>query len=348
MDTLLKHLLNVTGHRDHQMLEISILLAIQQIADAVDARMLRILFSHGQMMVVPHAWIIDGKVGIMNDTYESERNEAPLSSFPVLEECVNNASRYLKETMPDNTCKLWFPIMEDGKVTICFEIHRKLPFSRRLLDRIEGLLGVYGNFSGLLDYSERDSLTGLLNRKTFEKHFKKRRFTNTPQSDLAREQQDRRRDPGNERRWLAVVDIDHFKSVNDVFGHSYGDEVLILIAHLMKSSFRSIDRIFRFGGEEFAILIYSSTLESVSAIVERFRSAVENHRFSQVGKITVSIGFTGFLPDQSPVVVLGHADQALYYAKEHGRNMVCHYDDLVERGLLVSDDQLEVASVEFF
>ena len=62
------------------------------------------------------------------------------------------------------------------------------------------------------------------------------------------------------QNWLAVVDIDHFKQVNDRFGHLYGDEVLILVANILRSSFRSHDRIFRFGGEELGVLLRTSTL----------------------------------------------------------------------------------------
>jgi diguanylate cyclase (GGDEF)-like protein len=147
-------------------------------------------------------------------------------------------------------------------------------------------------------------------------------------------QAERRHHNGEEKQWLAVVDVDHFKGVNDRFGHLYGDEVLILIANLLQSSFRAQDRVFRFGGEEFVVLLRSTNLENARRIIERFRADVESHDFPQVGKVTVSIGFTSVSAADSPVVTLGHADQALYYAKAHGRNRVCHYEELVAGGLL--------------
>ena len=146
------------------------------------------------------------------------------------------------------------------------------------------------------------------------------------------------------QQWLAVVDIDHFKQVNDRFGHLYGDEVLILIANILRSSFRSHDRIFRFGGEEFVVLLRSTTLSTAHKVFNRFRLAVQEYHFPQVGQVTVSLGFVSTTRG-SPVEILGQADQALYYAKEHGRNQVCFYDDLVASWHLatkVANDDVEL------
>ena len=146
------------------------------------------------------------------------------------------------------------------------------------------------------------------------------------------------------QNWLAVVDIDHFKQVNDRFGHLYGDEVLILVANILRSSFRSHDRIFRFGGEEFVVLLRNTTLSKAHKVFNRFREAVQEYHFPQVGNVTVSLGFVG-TSRGSPVEILGQADQALYYAKEHGRNQVCFYEDLVATGALatkVANDDVEL------
>jgi diguanylate cyclase (GGDEF)-like protein len=131
-----------------------------------------------------------------------------------------------------------------------------------------------------------------------------------------------------------VGDVHHFKAVNDRFGHLYGDEVLILIANLLQSSFRSQDRVFRFGGEEFVVLLRSTNLENAQRIIDRFRINVASHVFPQVGTVTVSVGFVSISAYESPVMILGHADQALYFAKSNGRNQACHYDQLVSGGQL--------------
>jgi diguanylate cyclase (GGDEF)-like protein len=354
MDAILKHLLHVTGHRDRQLLEKSILSAICQMAGVQYARILLIAESNGRTVVRPEAWIENGKINLASLAGDKEQDEEPISNYPTLLTCIENIRIYDVENLA-NGFRVWFPLWIDGKVVTCFEIHKKNPMSRKTNELIQGMLGVYGNFVSLLDYSERDSLTGLLNRKTFENHFSKVHIQSEAElselsklSDLSYPHQDRRHETGIKKQWLAVVDIDHFKHVNDTLGHLYGDEVLILIGQLMTASFRSQDRIFRFGGEEFVIMIYATTLENVCMIVERFRAMVEGHLFPQVGHITVSVGFTSFEPEESPVVTLGHADEALYYAKAHGRNMVCYYDELVMQGLLPDSSRIENAAIEYF
>ena len=121
--------------------------------------------------------------------------------------------------------------------------------------------------------------------------------------------------------------------------------MLILVANILRSSFRSHDRIFRFGGEEFVVLLRSTSLSMAHKVFNRFRKNVEDYYFPQVGQVTVSVGFVS--PENgSPVEVLGRADQALYFAKENGRNQVRYYDDLVAAGLLqtkqVSNDDVEL------
>jgi diguanylate cyclase (GGDEF)-like protein len=93
------------------------------------------------------------------------------------------------------------------------------------------------------------------------------------------------------------------------------------------------------------VLLRSTTIDDALAIFERFRANIEEHEFPQIGTVTVSIGFAG-VSNQTPVVILGHADQALYYAKANGRNRVCHYDQLVKSGQLLFEKSNE--SVEFF
>ena len=234
------------------------------------------------------------------------------------------------------------------KATTCLEISQSRPFSAHRLDVITGIFNVYQNYQSLLDYNERDALTGLYNRKTFDEQFSRHasyrppatQLTELPQADCHEDVAD-----GPRQQWLAVVDIDHFKQVNDRFGHLYGDEVLILLANILRSSFRTHDRIFRFGGEEFVVLLRSTSLDVAHKVFNRFRLAVQEYPFPQVGQVTVSIGFVGTALGL-PVEILGKADQALYYAKEHGRNQVCFYDDLIASGDLVT--QVAHDDVELF
>jgi diguanylate cyclase (GGDEF)-like protein len=140
--------------------------------------------------------------------------------------------------------------------------------------------------------------------------------------------------PGSSR-FLAIADIDHFKQVNDRFGHLYGDEILIHFAGLMRDTFRAGDLLYRFGGEEFVIVFETAAAADGAAALERFRAAVERYDFPRVGKITTSVGFTAVRGAAVPVTTLvDRADKAVYQAKHSGRNRVCDYETLEAEGVL--------------
>ncbi|OGB25894.1 MAG: diguanylate cyclase [Burkholderiales bacterium RIFCSPLOWO2_02_FULL_57_36] len=344
MDALLKHLVEITCHRDHALLDASVISALHELAGASQARVLELFKVRDDLLMRPRAWIEDGKVASIEDG-AAEHPGMPLSNFPALVQCIAQRGASAEETTADGNHILWLPIWSNDKVGTCLEIVSPAPYSRQALPVIEGILSVYRNYQSLIDYSERDSLTGLYNRKTFDDQFSRIVSVAVPHECIDSENE-RRQDADIEAQWLAVVDIDHFKLVNDTFGHLYGDEVLILIANLLRSSFRAQDRIFRFGGEEFVVLLRATTLESAVNIFERFRSNVEEYEFPQVGRVTVSLGFVSINPSETPVVILGHADQALYHAKTNGRNQICHYDELVRTGVLRSEISNNMA--EFF
>lgn len=203
------------------------------------------------------------------------------------------------------------------------------------------LLEFYTNFLSLIEDNERDALTGLLNRKTFDGRISK--ILTTLQT-----QHQRAADNSSKIDFcLATLDIDHFKHVNDTFGHIYGDEVLLLFANLIKKTFRDDDLLFRFGGEEFVVLLANTDTTLAHLALERFRSAVESYTFPQVGQITVSIGVAVVSPDEMPRITIDRADQALYFAKQNGRNQVRVYEELVEQGLLKEQD-IKTGDIELF
>jgi len=198
---------------------------------------------------------------------------------------------------------------------------------------ISSFLKVYQNHVNLINDAECDTLTGLFNRKTFEERIARvlamqRAARENPLYGAS----DRRVMRAGEHHWLAVVDIDHFKAVNDRFGHLHGDEVLILLSRLMTRGFRMEDRLFRFGGEEFVIVLSPCSSAGAALVLERFRTAIANHAFPQVGSVTISIGYTRIRIDDLPSIVVGRADQALYHAKRNGRNQVRNYEQLAASG----------------
>ncbi len=333
MDSLLRHMVDMTGHRDHTMLDISVISAVQELAGALQTRVLNITTVCGQRFVRSRACIRAGGIACPEEQHDGGSPGEPLSAFPELAHCLEHHDSRAEGLGSDGLRHLWLPIWFGDKADTCLEIVHAQGFTAESIYTISGIVGVYRNFHNLLDYSERDSLTGLLNRKTFDDQLA-RMLHSGDTEPLVPGQLERRQHGAEEKQWLAVVDVDHFKMVNDRFGHLYGDEVLILVANLLQSSFRSQDRVFRFGGEEFVVLLRSTTLENARKIIDRFRTNVEAHVFPQVGRVTVSVGFTSISATDSPVVTLGHADQALYFAKANGRNRACHYEELVANGLL--------------
>ena len=215
--------------------------------------------------------------------------------------------------------------------------------------QIVTLARIYGNQLRLLDYSELDTLTRLLNRKTFDETFD-RLLTVSTVDDQDDDGFDERRDHLNEDTpaWLCVIDIDHFKRVNDTFGHLFGDEVLLRMGELMRKTFRGGDRLFRFGGEEFVVILNAADQSLAAASFNRFRMSVEAHEFPQVGTVTCSIGFTQVSEMDVPTDVVCRADRALYYAKEHGRNQVHCYEQLVAEGEIKKAGAAEAAVEEEF
>jgi diguanylate cyclase len=157
----------------------------------------------------------------------------------------------------------------------------------------------------------RDTLTGLPNRLAYQERL---------ETEMARWK--RYRSPLT----LVVWDIDHFKSINDTFGHKAGDKVLALIAKQLSGNCRESDFICRFGGEEFVMLLPDTATEPALKLANQLRAIVEETGFNASGtaiSITVSCGITEFMENDSPETVFDRADQALYQAKQQGRNQCC-------------------------
>lgn len=209
------------------------------------------------------------------------------------------------------------------------------------------VLDVLRNHFALLEENQRDKLTGLLNRKTFDDSISRllRLIAESAEHSPVDERRQVMR-KGAERYWLAVADIDHFKRINDTLGHLYGDEVLLLLAQVMKRSFRHYDLLFRFGGEEFVIVIAAPDRASAQIAFEKFRHNIETFEFPQVGQVTISLGATQIEQRFIPSVLVGRADQALYHAKRNGRNCLYFFEQLAESGEVIATPQQ--GTVELF
>jgi diguanylate cyclase (GGDEF)-like protein len=240
-----------------------------------------------------------------------------------------------------------FPIQSASGMLGLLVVESAAALPERLIDLVRGVLRIVRNHLAVLDYGEQDTLTGLLNRKRFDGHFDKLRQRISGAAANAAE-------PGpasgdlqlQEPSWLALVDIDHFKRINDGYGHLFGDEVLLLISQLMRRAFRGADQLFRFGGEEFIVILEHASSEGALLALERLRTSIEKYPFPQIGHVTVSLGYTQIKPQDVPTVCLARADAALYYAKGHGRNNVRNCEQLLLSGELSSD--LKCGTVDLF
>lgn len=156
----------------------------------------------------------------------------------------------------------------------------------------------------------RDDLTQLFNRRYLMELLGR-------QQDLA--------DRGHYRFCVCLIDLDHFKRINDHYGHLGGDTVLIEFSRLLSRNMRSIDYLARFGGEEFVLVLVDTNLNGAVEVAERVRSLVKELRFPGLDPnlvITASIGVTAYMPGERIDDVLARADEALYEAKTRGRDQI--------------------------
>lgn len=126
----------------------------------------------------------------------------------------------------------------------------------------------------------------------------------------------------NQGLCIVFFDIDHFKKINDTYGHNIGDEVLKGLTSLVSSTIRSTDIFARWGGEEFLVLIESTTIEQATSMADKLRKIIMEHEFPEVKKVTCSFGVTAYHHDDTGEIFISRADAALYRAKESGRNRV--------------------------
>lgn len=152
-----------------------------------------------------------------------------------------------------------------------------------------------------------DHLTGLENRQSMDQIWEREILRAERYGDLFS---------------VLLIDIDHFKSVNDNYGHLVGDELLFQFAQLLRQECRDTDHVGRWGGEEFIVLIPNTNLSSAVLMAEKIRETIESFSFTTVGDVTVSIGVACYRSGMSEDELFSLADKALYRAKNSGRNRV--------------------------
>jgi diguanylate cyclase (GGDEF)-like protein len=332
-NTLLDHVSTITLHRDTALLDRSVITSLIELLKLEEARLVDIYRLDNELFFTTSAWSESGRIFGQNDL-PPDADALPLATYQGGREAI--ASRTTCERCDAGRYRYWIPVFTDDIPVACFELTSITALDSHRVDLATGIIGLYRNYRALLEDSQQDTLTGLSNRKTFDRslaHFLNSASKGSEDAGYGDEKRRPAADTSS-THWLAVIDIDHFKRVNDQFGHLFGDEVLILLANRMRGCFRQNDKLFRFGGEEFVVLLQHVDAAGAKATLERFRAKIAAENFPQVGKVTVSIGFAPAREADTPSALLGSADEALYFAKSNGRNQVCSYDELVASGLL--------------
>ncbi|MHB1333562.1 MAG: GGDEF domain-containing protein [Sulfuriferula sp.] len=320
---LLESVVRLTSLRDQHSLEICLIKTLQELIPTSQIMLFAISGESDRHML---------KLLVEVDPNRSREAEAGIlipncvEDDPDLLQCFTTGEQ-LVATEEGAAVRVIHPLMGANGV-VGFLIVRHDSYIEKDQAVAASFLNIYQNYLQLINDNEHDTLTGLLNRKTFDERI----F-----SVMSARSSGRRVSDVKETQYcLAILDIDHFKKVNDQFGHLYGDEVLLLFAQIMTRTFRDDDQLFRYGGEEFVVVLKDVDLTIGLTVLERFRKAVESYRFPQVGAITASVGAVTIGEQDLPTTVIGQADQALYYAKENGRNQVCAYEQLLQAGKLTS------------
>lgn len=259
-----------------------------------------------------------------------------LEGKPLLRQCIDQQE--VTEGLMDGHKKRAYPVIEAGQV-IGLVICEAAPGADCSCVALETLVKVYANQHGLLDHHQRDGLTGLFNRAALDRWLNKALAT--------AEAPGRRALDESGIGCLAIIDIDHFKRINDSLGHLHGDEVLLGLADLMRESFRINDFLFRYGGEEFVAILADTSLDAAMHVLERFRDRVAAHAFAEIEQVTLTIGVVEIETRAQPATLIDQADKALYYGKHHGRNQVNAYARLREAQKL-REEAGEQRTIELF
>jgi diguanylate cyclase (GGDEF)-like protein len=315
LKSVLENIISLTSERDSNAIE----LALAQTLFKLAAPERMTLYRASSIDNIKYTNTLIGK--------QQENENIPTEILEALKECLESCkTTYTQRQEKELTL---FPLLNAKKQPIAVILIEALQDSQDHALMLM-ILKIYHNFVALMNENERDTLTGLLNRKTFDLKI------NTIISSL--HDSLHRRKGEQTQSYLAIFDIDHFKRVNDTYGHLMGDEVLLLFSRILEKTFRDQDLLFRFGGEEFVGVFQCPSDEAMYSVLNRFRDNIEKYNFPQVGIVTVSSGFTKIVTSDLSSSIIDRADTSLYHAKNNGRNQVCQHEQLISAGILAHSE----------
>lgn len=357
MTTLIEHILKLTDHRERDLLEMTLSKALIDLLPVQRIVVARVIREEGEKR-----WFELMRLDARGGGKVADKLRIDFANLPRLEDakdrlnCLQSQTEleiaWAGEAGPRIT---YFPLFADSRKDDegVIEVHSEAPLTREARQTIDQLRRIYRNMYRLLEYSDRDALTGLLNRKSLDDAFYSAVLEAldgvTGENKLAAVVADptaerRHRVPAN--YWLGSAVVDNFGLLNDKHGHLIAEEVLLLVARIMNNTFRTYDQIYRFGGEHFGVLMHCPLEDVVLSAFDRFRANVEKYNFPQVGRVTVSCGFTSVMADDSPSTALEKTERAVEFARKQGGNKAASHLDLVRRGFF--GDVTKVGAVDIF
>lgn len=231
--------------------------------------------------------------------------------FVVEEGCLDKhtyGKKWIKAVEKTKSKSAKVKIISKDKIELYYDIKvSKLKGSKEYLLIWNDISTLEREKSTFRNASEIDPLTQIYNRVKVNELFEKM-FINANKY--------------NQNLTVILFDIDHFKKINDTYGHNIGDKVLFELARLTQSLFRSNDTIARWGGEEFMIILENTTVKQGKMLANRVRVAIDKYNFTGVGDVTCSFGVTQYQSGETKIELLERVDDALYEAKDSGRNRV--------------------------
>jgi len=358
MATLTEHIIKLTDHRDRELLELTLSKALIDLLRIDRVVIARVLSEEGVKR-----WLEVASLDVRGGGKVVDPLRVDFDSLRELADekdrlrCLQTRSLVEYAWAGEEGPRISFiPLFADSASDDegVIEVHSGAALNQGQVQVIEDMVHVFRNMYRLLAYSDRDALTGLLNRKSLDDTFYSAVLeemdhglegqTAVLEASVLPVAERRHRVPPN--YWLGTVDVDHFGVISDKSGHLIAEEVLLLVARIMNNTFRTYDRIYRLGGEQFAVLMHCPDEALVLAAFERFRANMEKFNFPQVGRATACAGFTRVTAEDSPSTTLERAERAVDYAQRNGRNQVHSYDDLVRKGLF--GDAVKVGAVDLF
>lgn len=314
---LIKDITDLTSQRNFKTLTFSLLKCIHNIMDCIQSDF--VLFNN-QGCILLHTCIES----------ENIKNKSVFNNHNFTLDYLSNSlnENLFESNVYNGELKLIKLLRQDSNEKQFIILNFAQKIKKDSYDHILGVIDIYNNSFSLLKESRIDVLTGLLNRNTFDLEIADFFIEPSKLTNVVINNQrflDKVTQKTHSRFWLTIIDIDDFKLINDKYGHMHGDTVLVHFSKLLKSAFRQSDIIFRYGGDEFIVIIEAESEPKCSKIIDRFLNNVRAYNFPTISKVTLSIGVIEFKENIHYTKQIKQVDQALYNSKYSGKNKISFY-----------------------